>query len=56
MEIAATFNPVTYIMEGLRSLILQDLAIAPIVRGFAVVAAAGVLMVFLNVRLIRNYD
>ena len=25
MEIAATYNPVTYIMEGLRSLILEDL-------------------------------
>jgi ABC-2 type transport system permease protein len=25
MEIAATVNPVTYIMEALRSLILQDL-------------------------------
>ena len=38
MEIAATFNPVTYIMEALRSLILEDLAWAAIGRGFAVVA------------------
>lgn len=56
MEIAATFNPVTYIMEGLRSLILDDLDWAPIGRGFAVVAVLGVLMVALNVRMIRNYD
>ena len=35
MEVAATFNPVTYIMEALRSLILDDLAWAPIGRGFA---------------------
>ncbi len=56
MEIAATFNPVTYVMEGLRSLILQDLAWAPIARGFAVVAVLGVVMVALNVRLIRHYD
>jgi len=56
MEIASTYNPVTYIMEGLRSLILQDLAWAPIGRGFAVVAVLGVLMVALNVRTIRRYD
>lgn len=56
MEIAATFNPVTYIMEGLRSLILGDLEWAPIGRGFAVVAVLGVLMVALNVRVIRRYD
>jgi len=56
MEIASTYNPVTYIMEGLRSLILEDLAWAPIGRGFAVVAVLGVLMVALNVRTIRRYD
>jgi len=56
MEIAATFNPVTYIMEGLRSLILEDLDWAAIGRGFAVVGVAGALMVALNVRMIRNYD
>jgi ABC-2 type transport system permease protein len=56
MEIAATLNPVTYVMEALRSLILQDFALAPLARGFGVVAALGVLMVALNVRLIRNYD
>ncbi|HKE71099.1 MAG TPA: ABC transporter permease [Nocardioidaceae bacterium] len=56
MEIAATFNPVTYVMEGLRSLILEDLQWAAIGRGFAVVAVCGVIMVFLNVRMIRNYD
>jgi ABC-2 type transport system permease protein len=56
MEIAATFNPVTYVMEALRSLILQDLVWAPVARGFAVVAVLGVLMVALNVRLIRDYD
>jgi len=56
MEIAATFNPVTYVMEALRSLILQDLAWAPLARGFGVVAVLGVLMVTLNLRLIRDYD
>jgi ABC-2 type transport system permease protein len=56
MEIAATFNPVTYIMEGLRSLILQDLAWATIAKGFVVVGLAGVVMVALSVRSIRRYD
>ena len=56
MEVAATFNPVTYIMEALRSLILEDFAWATIGRGFAVVAVAGVAMVALNVRSIRTYD
>ncbi len=56
MEIAATFNPVTYIMEGMRSLILEDFNWAAIGRGFAVVAVSGLVMVILNVRLIRRYD
>jgi ABC-2 type transport system permease protein len=56
MEIAATFNPVTYILEALRSLILDDLAWATVGRGFAVVAVAGIAMVALNVRTIRSYD
>jgi ABC-2 type transport system permease protein len=56
MEIAATFNPVTYVMEALRSLILQDLVWADIWPGFAVVAVLGAVMLALNVRMIRNYD
>jgi ABC-2 type transport system permease protein len=56
MEIAATFNPVTYVMEALRALILQDLAWTTVARGFAVVAVLGVLMIALNVRVIRSYD
>jgi ABC-2 type transport system permease protein len=56
MEAAATFNPVTYIMEALRSLILENFAWATIGRGFAVVAVAGIAMVSLNVRAIRAYD
>lgn len=56
MEIAATYNPVTYIMEAMRSLVLHDLEWAVIGRGFLVVAAAGALMVLLSVRSIRRYD
>jgi ABC-2 type transport system permease protein len=56
MEIAATLNPVTYVMEALRSLILEDLEWGTILPGFAVVAALGAVMLALNVRLIERYD
>jgi ABC-2 type transport system permease protein len=56
MEIAATLNPVTYLMEALRSLILEDLDWSAIWPGFAVVIVLGALMLFLNVRMINRYD
>jgi ABC-2 type transport system permease protein len=56
MEIAASINPVTYIMEALRSLILEDLVWSKIWPGFLVVAVSGALMIALNIRVINNYD
>jgi ABC-2 type transport system permease protein len=56
MEIAASLNPVTYLMEALRSLILEDLVWETILPGFGVVAVLGALMVVLNVRVIQRYD
>ena len=56
MEIAATVNPVTYLMEALRSLILTDLDWEKILPGFAVVGVMGVIMLLLNVRMIKTYD
>ena len=56
MEVAATINPVTYLMEALRSLILKDLDWAHIWPGFAVLAGLGALMLWLNVRVISHYD
>lgn len=56
MEIAASFNPVTYIMEALRTLVLGDVDWAAVGIGYGVVAALGVLMVVLNLRSIRSYD
>src|ERR671930_443611 len=56
MEIAATGNPVTYVMEALRSLILRDLDWVVLGRGFGIVSLLGVIMVILNIRLIRSYD
>ena len=56
MESAAAFNPVTYVMEALRALIIDGFAWAQVVPGFAVVVVLGVIMVALNVRLINRYD
>jgi ABC-2 type transport system permease protein len=56
MEIAATFNPVTYVMEGMRSLILQHYRWETIGLGYLVIAVATVLMLALSVRVIRSYD
>jgi ABC-2 type transport system permease protein len=56
MEIAATFNPVTYIMEAMRSLILEDLHWTTVLRGYLVVAVAGVVMLALSIRIINTYD
>jgi ABC-2 type transport system permease protein len=56
MEVAATVNPVTYLMEALRSLILTDLDWDKILPGFAVVGALGAVMLLLNIRMIKNYD
>jgi ABC-2 type transport system permease protein len=56
MEVAASFNPVTYVMEGLRSLILVDLEWSKILPAFGVVGVTGALMLVLNVRMINHYD
>jgi ABC-2 type transport system permease protein len=56
MEIAATVNPVTYLVEALRSLILEDLEWGTILPGFGVVAGLGLVMLYLNVRMIERYD
>lgn len=56
MEVAAALNPVTYLMEALRSLVLDDLDWDKILPGFGVVAVLGVVMLALNVRMIRSYD
>jgi len=56
MEIAASLNPVTYLMEALRSLILEGFVLEPLLKGFGVAIVLGALMLFLNVRMIRRYD
>ncbi len=56
MEIAATVNPVTYVMEALRSLILVDLDWAVIGKGFAVMTVFVLAMVAINMRTMAKYD
>jgi len=56
MEIAATLNPVTYIMEAARSLILEGFDATALGRGFLVVLVSGALMAVLTVRAINRYD
>ena len=56
MEIAATLNPVTYVMESLRSLILEDFAWETVLPGFGVALGIGLIMLALNVRTFRRYD
>ncbi len=56
MEVAATINPVTYIMEAARSLILDGFVAGPLIRGGIVVGAALALMLALSVRMVNRYD
>lgn len=56
MEIAATLNPVTYVMEAMRSLILVNFDWLVLGKGFAVVAVFVAVMVGLNVAVMRTYD
>ncbi len=56
MEIAATFNPVTYVMEAARSLILEGFDGPALTKGFAVVGLSMALMLFLSVRMVNSYD
>ena len=56
MEVAATFNPVTYVMEAARSLILDDLEWDTVGKGYLVVGGLMALMLFLSVRTINRYD
>ena len=56
MEVAASLNPVTYLMEAMRSLILVDLDWGEIWPGFAVIAVLGAVALALNVRMIKGYD
>jgi ABC-2 type transport system permease protein len=56
MELAATFNPVTYVMEAIRSIILVNLDWIVIGKGFLIVGAFVAAVVAVNVRVMNGYD
>jgi ABC-2 type transport system permease protein len=56
MRIAATLNPVTYVLEAMRSLILLHFDWAVIARGFIVTGLFVLIVVVVNVRIMRSYD
>jgi ABC-2 type transport system permease protein len=56
MEIAATLNPVTYVMEATRSLILDGFDWPVLGRGFLVIGVALAVMLTLSVRMVNAYD
>jgi ABC-2 type transport system permease protein len=56
MEIAATLNPVTYVMEATRSLILDGFDWPVLGRGFLVIGVALAVMLTLSVRMVNDYD
>ncbi len=56
MEIAATINPVTYVMEAARSLILVGFDEAALAKGFGVIIVTMAMMLVLSVRMVNNYD
>ncbi len=57
MELAATLNPVTYVMEAMRALILLDhFDWAVVGIGFTVVGGFVAAVIALNVRTMNTYD
>ncbi len=56
MEIAASVNPVTYLMEAMRGLILGGRAWDRVALGFLVGGVLCAVVVALNVRVMRQYD
>jgi ABC-2 type transport system permease protein len=56
MEIAATFNPVTYVMEAARSLVIDGWDGTALLKGAIVIAVSMAAMLGLSVRMINRYD
>ncbi len=56
MEIAASLNPVTYVVESMRSLVLEDFNWSMIAPGFLVAGLFVAAMVALDVRTMKHYD
>ena len=56
METLARLNPVSYVIEGLRSLIIDGWDLDKLAVSFGVIAAMGVALTWACLRAIRDYD
>jgi len=56
METLARINPVSYVIEGLRSLIIEGWDLDKLAVCIAVIVAMVVVLTGLSLRSIRNYD
>ena len=52
----ARYNPVSYVIEGLRSLILDGFVATKLLECAAVILASGILLTGLSLRALANYD
>ena len=56
MEALARINPVSYIIEGLRSLVLEGWVLEKLGICLGVIVVTGIVLTFLSVRAINTYD
>jgi ABC-type multidrug transport system permease subunit len=56
MEWLARANPVSYVIEGLRSLVIEGWDWDKLAAGFGVIVAMGVVLTGLSLRAIATYD
>ncbi|MBV9214157.1 MAG: ABC transporter permease [Actinobacteria bacterium] len=56
MEALARANPVSYVIEGLRSLVLQGWVLDKLAICLGVIVATGLVLTWLSVRAIEGYD
>ena len=56
MQTLARLNPVSYVIEGLRSLILEGFVLQDVLVCLAVILGAGALLTFASLRALANYD
>jgi len=56
MRTLARLNPVSYVIEGLRSLILQGFVWHDVLACVAVILGAGTVLTFASLRALANYD
>jgi ABC-type multidrug transport system permease subunit len=56
METLARINPVSYVIVGLRSLVIDGWDVGKIAVALAVIVAMGTVLIALSLRTIARYD